>query len=137
MKKSASASFVDGVMEGEQAEEVDCRRLTTVRGGEAASFREDEGVDAKADDFINRFKQRLKLQRLDSLPSKVVTDEVARGQGNGATGQGNDGDVDEVVTVAAFCISADPGVASSNAGGVGTVVDVYNGVALLECGGGG
>lgn len=28
---------------------------------------EDEGVDAKADDFINRFKQQLKLQRLDSL----------------------------------------------------------------------
>ncbi|KAK9099315.1 hypothetical protein Syun_026360 [Stephania yunnanensis] len=27
----------------------------------------DEGVDARADDFINRFKQQLKLQRLDSL----------------------------------------------------------------------
>ncbi|KAL6220998.1 hypothetical protein ACLB2K_008751 [Fragaria x ananassa] len=31
------------------------------------SFGDDEGVDAKADDFINRFKQQLKLQRLDSL----------------------------------------------------------------------
>ncbi|PPD98004.1 hypothetical protein GOBAR_DD04943 [Gossypium barbadense] len=28
---------------------------------------DDQGVDAKADDFINRFKQQLKLQRLDSL----------------------------------------------------------------------
>jgi len=27
----------------------------------------DEEVDAKADDFINRFKQQLRLQRLDSL----------------------------------------------------------------------
>ncbi|XXG48285.1 hypothetical protein AAC387_Pa02g2782 [Persea americana] len=29
--------------------------------------RGDEGVDAKADDFINKFKQQLKLQRLDSI----------------------------------------------------------------------
>lgn len=28
---------------------------------------EDERVDEKADDFINRFKQQLKLQRLDSI----------------------------------------------------------------------
>ncbi|GMP80650.1 hypothetical protein CsSME_00035670 [Camellia sinensis var. sinensis] len=28
---------------------------------------DEEGVDAKADDFINRFKQQLKLQRLDSI----------------------------------------------------------------------
>jgi hypothetical protein len=27
----------------------------------------DDEVDAKADDFINRFKQQLKLQRLDSI----------------------------------------------------------------------
>lgn len=27
----------------------------------------DEEVDAKADDFINKFKQQLKLQRLESL----------------------------------------------------------------------
>ncbi|KAK3025762.1 hypothetical protein RJ639_041918 [Escallonia herrerae] len=67
MKKSASANCADGVMEGEQADEVDRRRPETVRVGEAASFGEDEGVDAKADDFINRFKQQLKLQRLNSL----------------------------------------------------------------------
>ncbi|GFY93979.1 bromodomain protein [Actinidia rufa] len=37
---------------------------------ETASFTEeseDEEVDAKADDFINRFKHQLKLQRLDSF----------------------------------------------------------------------
>ncbi|XP_019059408.1 PREDICTED: uncharacterized protein LOC104824642 [Tarenaya hassleriana] len=27
---------------------------------------EDEGVDAKADDFINKFKEQLKLQRIES-----------------------------------------------------------------------
>jgi len=36
---------------------------------QSTSFRRgsDEGVDAKADHFINRFKQQLKLQRLESL----------------------------------------------------------------------
>ncbi|KAK3014729.1 hypothetical protein RJ639_008399 [Escallonia herrerae] len=80
MKKSASASFVDGVMEGEQAEEADRRWPATVRGGEAASWGEDEGVDAKADDFINRFKQQLKLQRLDSLLR--YQEMLGRGSGN-------------------------------------------------------
>jgi hypothetical protein len=28
---------------------------------------EDELVDSKADDFINKFKQQLKLQRIDSI----------------------------------------------------------------------
>ncbi len=32
-----------------------------------ATFGYDEEVDAKADDFINRFKKQLRLQRLDSL----------------------------------------------------------------------
>ncbi|CAM8939085.1 unnamed protein product [Rhodiola kirilowii] len=30
-------------------------------------IKEDEEVDSKADDFINKFKQQLKLQRLDSI----------------------------------------------------------------------
>ncbi|KAG7988731.1 hypothetical protein I3843_03G202500 [Carya illinoinensis] len=34
---------------------------------ETTSLEEDEDVDEKADDFINRFKQQLRLQRLDSL----------------------------------------------------------------------
>ncbi|KAJ6840698.1 proline-rich receptor-like protein kinase PERK12 [Iris pallida] len=33
----------------------------------AAEEEEEEEVDARADDFINRFKQQLKLQRLDSI----------------------------------------------------------------------
>lgn len=36
-------------------------------GGELAEETEEEGVDAKADDFINRFRQQLRLQRLDSI----------------------------------------------------------------------
>ncbi|WVZ20753.1 hypothetical protein V8G54_008075 [Vigna mungo] len=37
-------------------------------GGEFVEEREEEeGVDAKADDFINRFRQQLRLQRLDSI----------------------------------------------------------------------
>ncbi|KAH7519210.1 hypothetical protein FEM48_Zijuj08G0011500 [Ziziphus jujuba var. spinosa] len=37
------------------------------RVSETRSSGDEEGVDAKADDFINRFKQQLRLQRLDSL----------------------------------------------------------------------
>lgn len=38
------------------------------RGNETVSFGdEDEEVDAKADDFINRFKNQLRLQRLESF----------------------------------------------------------------------
>ncbi|KAL6974539.1 hypothetical protein U1Q18_028724 [Sarracenia purpurea var. burkii] len=63
MRKSASEKAIVEV-----EEEVDRRRPATVReGNQVASFGEDEGVDAKADDFINRFKQQLKLQRLDSI----------------------------------------------------------------------
>lgn len=40
-------------------------RVIRNRGRETSSY--DEEVDAKADDFINKFKQQLKLQRLDSL----------------------------------------------------------------------
>ncbi|KAG4949377.1 hypothetical protein JHK84_042834 [Glycine max] len=36
-------------------------------GGELVEETEEEGVDAKADDFINRFRQQLRLQRLDSI----------------------------------------------------------------------
>lgn len=68
MKKSAS----EKAMELEkQVEEVEVRRPATVRERKVvktvAFSKEDEEVDAKADDFINKFKQQLKLQRLDSL----------------------------------------------------------------------
>ncbi|XP_077252526.1 pathogen-associated molecular patterns-induced protein A70-like [Tasmannia lanceolata] len=61
MKKSASAKSVFGHFEREEIVE----RPKTTR--ERKTFGDDEEVDAKADDFINRFKQHLKLQRLDSI----------------------------------------------------------------------
>ncbi|KAF7143521.1 hypothetical protein RHSIM_Rhsim05G0020400 [Rhododendron simsii] len=70
MRKSASEKWREE--EEAAAEEEELRRPATVREGKgttAAGFfgEEEEEVDAKADDFINRFKQQLKLQRLDSL----------------------------------------------------------------------
>ncbi|XP_014507649.1 uncharacterized protein LOC106767306 [Vigna radiata var. radiata] len=64
MRKSASERR--GSIEREEEEEVERRRPQTARV-EATSCREDEEVDAKADDFINRFKKQLRLQRIDSL----------------------------------------------------------------------
>ncbi|KAI3742109.1 hypothetical protein L1987_59789 [Smallanthus sonchifolius] len=46
-------------------EDVDLRRPATAR--ERRNHDVDEEVDARADDFISRFKQQLKLQRLESL----------------------------------------------------------------------
>ncbi|GFY98464.1 hypothetical protein Acr_12g0010050 [Actinidia rufa] len=46
---------------------VDQRRPSTTRESRTASSGDDEGVDGKADDFINKFKKQLKLQRLDSI----------------------------------------------------------------------
>ncbi|GAV78488.1 DUF761 domain-containing protein/DUF4408 domain-containing protein [Cephalotus follicularis] len=66
MKKSASEKSVMVGMEEEYVETVERRRPETVRTEKRTSLG-DQGVDAKADDFINRFKQQLKLQRLDSL----------------------------------------------------------------------
>ncbi|KAF3967915.1 hypothetical protein CMV_008136 [Castanea mollissima] len=43
---------------------VEARSPATLREGKV-SVTEDEEVDAKADDFINKFKQQLKLQRLE------------------------------------------------------------------------
>lgn len=45
-------------------EDVNMRRPATTRERRNVV---DEEVDAKADDFIIRFKQQLKLQRLESL----------------------------------------------------------------------
>ncbi|KAI4316525.1 hypothetical protein L6164_024502 [Bauhinia variegata] len=46
---------------------VENRRPATVREGKVSSMEADEEVDAKADDFINKFKKQLQLQRLDSI----------------------------------------------------------------------
>ncbi|KAI8553490.1 hypothetical protein RHMOL_Rhmol05G0019900 [Rhododendron molle] len=72
MRKSASEKWREAEETEEEEEEQELRRPATVREGKgttAAGFfgEEEEEVDAKADDFINRFKQQLKLQRLDSL----------------------------------------------------------------------
>ncbi|KAL6534009.1 hypothetical protein OROHE_013842 [Orobanche hederae] len=66
MRKSASSKSAFGRFEEEEV--VEARRPATVREkGNAKVTEGDEEVDAKADDFINRFKQQLKLQRLDSI----------------------------------------------------------------------
>ncbi|XP_022147572.1 uncharacterized protein LOC111016466 [Momordica charantia] len=58
--------------ETEEASVIERRRPATSRAeiGEretAPGEEEEEEVDARADDFINKFKQQLKLQRLESL----------------------------------------------------------------------
>lgn len=65
MKKSASAK--SAFAHFEENEVVESRRPATVREGKPKATEPDEEVDAKADDFINKFKHQLKLQRLDSI----------------------------------------------------------------------
>ncbi|KAL1204372.1 Pathogen-associated molecular patterns-induced protein A70 [Cardamine amara subsp. amara] len=67
MKKSASTkSPFSHFQENEIS--VEARRPETVRVQRVSTVEEaDEEVDAKADDFINRFKHQLKLQRIDSI----------------------------------------------------------------------
>ncbi|KAL0394167.1 UNVERIFIED_CONTAM: Pathogen-associated molecular patterns-induced protein A70 [Sesamum latifolium] len=66
MRKSASLKSAFAHFEEEDI--VEARRPATVREKGSGKVTEgDEEVDAKADDFINRFKQQLKLQRLDSI----------------------------------------------------------------------
>lgn len=61
MKKSRSEMRLDA---DDDDEDVNMRRPATTRERRNVV---DEEVDAKADDFITRFKQQLKLQRLESL----------------------------------------------------------------------
>ncbi|KAL4319600.1 hypothetical protein GQ457_18G001370 [Hibiscus cannabinus] len=67
MKKSASGNSRAKAEEEEEEEVVERRRPATSRMEKTTSLGDDQSVDAKADDFINKFKQQLKLQRLDSL----------------------------------------------------------------------
>lgn len=49
-------------------EEGEMKRSASTGIEKTTSFEDDDhGVDAKADDFIDKFKQQLKLQRLNSL----------------------------------------------------------------------
>lgn len=68
MKKSASMKSAFSHFEEEKI--VEARRPATVRerrSAAKATADDDVEVDAKADDFINKFKHQLKLQRLDSI----------------------------------------------------------------------
>ncbi|XP_042037253.1 pathogen-associated molecular patterns-induced protein A70 [Salvia splendens] len=65
-KMRKSASVKSPFNHFEEGDIVEARRPATVREVRAA-VADEGGVDAKADDFINRFKQQLKLQRLDSI----------------------------------------------------------------------
>lgn len=69
MRKSASLKSPFGHFAEEEEEDiVEVRRPATVRErGNARATGGDQEVDAKADDFINKFKQQLKLQRVDSI----------------------------------------------------------------------
>lgn len=78
MRKSASAKSAFGHFE--ENDVVEARRPATVREGNSRLTEEDdEGVDSKADDFINKFKQQLKLQRLDSIIR--YKDTISKGGG--------------------------------------------------------
>ncbi|XP_065851331.1 pathogen-associated molecular patterns-induced protein A70 [Euphorbia lathyris] len=66
MRKSASSKSAFGNFEEEEI--VETRRPATVREAKSKMAEvDDDEVDAKADDFINKFKQQLKLQRIDSI----------------------------------------------------------------------
>ncbi|XP_057466609.1 pathogen-associated molecular patterns-induced protein A70-like [Actinidia eriantha] len=78
MRKSASAKSAFAHFKEEDV--VEARRPATVREGNARATEADEEVDAKADDFINRFKHQLKLQKLDSIVRNK--EMVTRGAGN-------------------------------------------------------
>ncbi|CAN1344352.1 Pathogen-associated molecular patterns-induced protein A70 [Linum perenne] len=72
MRKSASVKCTEVVALTAAAKEeevrLEKRRPATVRLQKTVSIGDEcGGVDSKADDFINRFKEQLKLQRVDSL----------------------------------------------------------------------
>lgn len=68
LKKSASEKIVK-LEEEKGEEERGTRRPATMSGKTKTTSNQvaDEGVDEKADDFINRFRQQLKLQRIESI----------------------------------------------------------------------
>lgn len=66
-KMKKSASMKSPFAHFEETDIVEALRPVTVRERSAKVTDVDEEVDAKADDFINKFKQQLKLQRVDSI----------------------------------------------------------------------
>lgn len=73
MRRSASAKYLTVHTDEDDDEEEDGgflerRRPASAREGKGkTSGHGDEEVDARADDFINRFKHQLKLQTIDSI----------------------------------------------------------------------
>ncbi|KAL0545514.1 hypothetical protein IC582_015400 [Cucumis melo] len=65
MKKSASSKSTFSHFEADDI--VESRRPATVKEGREKITEIEDEVDARADDFINKFKQQLKLQRLESI----------------------------------------------------------------------
>nr|GMC46920.1 mediator of RNA polymerase II transcription subunit 15-like [Ipomoea batatas]GMD53083.1 mediator of RNA polymerase II transcription subunit 15-like [Ipomoea batatas]GME17414.1 mediator of RNA polymerase II transcription subunit 15-like [Ipomoea batatas] len=76
MKKSASMK--SSAFKPPEKEDVEARRPATMKERVAAEV--DEEVDAKADDFINKFRQQLKLQRVDS--TLRYKEAIRRGAGS-------------------------------------------------------
>ncbi|KAM0933545.1 hypothetical protein DsansV1_C35g0230041 [Dioscorea sansibarensis] len=71
MKKSASVQSAFSHFEEKEIAPPPTEEAATATAPVNVDHGEEEGgeVDARADDFINRFRQQLKLQRLDSLLS--------------------------------------------------------------------
>ena len=66
MKKSATTKSAFSHFKEEDV--VEKRRPATVSEAKvSASEADDDEVNVKADDFINKFKKQLQLQRLDSI----------------------------------------------------------------------
>lgn len=81
-KMKKSASMKSPFNHFKEDEVVEARRPATVKEKSTRRVTEaDEEVDAKADDFINRFKQQLKLQRADSIIRNK--EMIGRGSGGG------------------------------------------------------
>ncbi|KAK9077701.1 hypothetical protein SSX86_006038 [Deinandra increscens subsp. villosa] len=82
MKKSASLKV--GFAHLEEEEIVEARRPATVKEKRTAAVKmehdDDVEVDSRADDFINKFKNDLKLQRIESIMRTKGT--ANRGAGN-------------------------------------------------------
>ncbi|XP_058729358.1 pathogen-associated molecular patterns-induced protein A70-like [Vicia villosa] len=71
LKRSVSEKECSMTLDWEEEEDEEAlerrRPATAMARSETTTCGEEEGVDAKADDFINMFKKQLKLQRLNSL----------------------------------------------------------------------
>ncbi|KAG2663420.1 hypothetical protein I3760_16G028800 [Carya illinoinensis] len=66
MKKSVSTKLVASP-HFEEYDMVEARQPATVWEGKVVATKDNEEVDSKADDFINNFKNQLKLQRMNSI----------------------------------------------------------------------